>query len=199
MARGFHFLRVVAAALIGMAAVASAQDVGVTQSPIVVLDTEEVFGATILGRSIATDLAEKVQALAAENQRITAELEAEEKELTEKRKTLDAAAFRKLADEFDAKVQRIRVEQDAKQRELQALREAERQSFLDSIAPILSAIAREHGAYVVLEQRNVLLSAGSIDITDEAIERINKALDHGDNQQPDKETSPTGSSDAPEE
>ncbi len=178
MLRGARLLRMAVTVLLVGLSGASAQDIGVAQSQIVVLDTEKVFSATILGRSIADDLADKVRALAAENQRITEELEAEEKELTEKRKTISAEEFRKLADAFDEKVQRIRVEQDAKQRELQALRDRERQSFLDSIAPILSAIAREHGAVVVLERRNVLLSAGRIDITEEAIEKINIALDY---------------------
>ena len=153
-----------------------AQELGVTQAPVVVLDTEQVFSATLIGRAIAKDLEEQVRALAAENKRIAAELEAEELALTEQRPTLPPAEFRALADAFDQKVQRIRAEQDGKQRALQRRREAERQSFLDDIAPILSQIAVEHGAVVILERRSVLLSASSIDITEEAIRRINAAL-----------------------
>jgi hypothetical protein len=89
------------------------------------------------------------------------------------------AEFRALADAFDEKVQRIRTEQDAKARELQELREQQRQTFLRRISPILAEIVRERGALAVLGRRTVLLSADSIDITDEAISRINAALDGG--------------------
>ena len=89
---------------------------------------------------------------------------------------MEPEAFRALADAFDQKVQRIRDEQDAKQRDLQALRDEERAAFLESITPILSGVAREHGALAVLERRNVLLSADSIDITQLVIERIEAAL-----------------------
>ncbi len=159
----------------GLAGRGLAQDLGVAVSQVVVVDTEKVFKATVLGRDIATRLEERVKALAAENKKIASELEAEELDLTAKRPTLPPEEFKALADAFDEKVQRIRAEQDAKQRELQALRDAERQSFIEDIGPILSRVAAERGALVVLDLRNVVLSAGSIDITDEAIRQINAA------------------------
>ena len=157
----------------------SAQDLGVTVSPVVTLDVERLLTETAIGQIIAKKLEEKVQELAAENSRIAGELEIEEQELTENRPTLPAAEFRLLADAFDQKVQQIRAEQDAKQQELQRLRDLERKSFIDAIGPILSASAREHGAVVVLERRNVFLSADGIDITDEAIGKIDEALASG--------------------
>ncbi len=156
---------------------ARAQSVGVPVAPVLVLDTEQLLAATFLGRGITADLQKRMRALAAENRRIASELEAEERELTELRPTLDPAEFRRLADAFDEKVQRIRREQDAKQRELEQLRVSERQAFMDRIAPILSDIALERGALIIMERRNVLLSAGRIDITREAIRRVNATLD----------------------
>lgn len=152
------------------------QELGVTQSPILTMDSELVFGATSVGKQITKNLENKVQELAAENSRIAAELEAEELDLTEKRTTMEATDFQVLAEAFDEKVQRIRTEQDAKQRALQQLRDVERQSFIDAIAPLLSDVARRHGSVAVLERRNVLLSADSIDITQEVIDRIDAAL-----------------------
>lgn len=152
------------------------QEPVVTQSPILTMDSELVFGATSVGKQITKNLENRVQELAGENIRIAAELETEELELTEKRAVMEAADFRLLADAFDEKVQRIRAEQDAKQRALQQLRDVERQSFIDAITPLLSDVARKHGAVAVLERRNVLLSADSIDITQEVIDRIDAAL-----------------------
>ncbi len=145
-------------------------------APVLVIDIEKVFSATIAGQRATRELEKRFAALAAENRRIEAELMAEEKRLTELRPTMDPAEFRKLADEFDARVQRIRAEQDAKEKALQQQRAAERQNFVDNIAPVLSAIARERAALVILERRAVLLSADAIDITDEAIARINALL-----------------------
>ncbi len=155
-----------------------AQELGVTLSPIVTIDSERVFGSTLVGQQITSNLEGQVKDLATENTRIAAELEAEELGLTEKRATMEIADFRVLADAFDEKVQKIRAEQDAKQRQLQQLREAERQSFIEAITPLLSEIARRHGAVAVFERRNVLLSADSIDITQEIIDRIDAALTH---------------------
>lgn len=148
--------------------------------PVLVIDIEKVFAATVAGKALTQGLQAKLKALVAENRRIEAELVAEEKALTEKRKTMSPKAFRKLADAFDAKVQKIRAQQDAKQKALQDERTAERQNFVDNIAPLLSTIARERGALVILERRSVLLSADAIDITEEAIARINEALDRAE-------------------
>ena len=157
-----------------------AQDLGVTVSPVVTLDVERLLQDTAIGQNIATKLEDQVQALADENASIAADLEAEEQALTENRPDMEVAEFRILADAFDQKVQQIRAEQDAKQQELQRLRDLERDSFLDAIGPLLSAIAREHGAVVVLERRSVFLSAEGIDITGEAIKKIDEALASGD-------------------
>ena len=164
-----------AAALLG-AMPAAAQDLGTPVTPILTIDSERVFRSTLTGQSISAEMEQAFTDLAAENRRIEAELAGEERNLTELRPTLAAEEFRALADAFDAKVQKIRAEQDAKQRELQSRQEAEQQGFLDRIAPILSAIGNRYGAVVIIERRNVLLSADGIDITDEAIARINEAL-----------------------
>ena len=164
---------------LGASAPAAAQDIGVTLSPVVVVDTERLFAGTTLGQQISADLQARIRALAEENRRIAAELEAEEKSLTERRASLDPKEFRALADAFDAKVQRIRAEQDAKEAELQRQRDAERQTFFERIAPFLTRAARRHEALVVLERRSVLFSASSIDITDETIAEVNAAVKQG--------------------
>jgi len=93
--------------------------------------------------------------------------------LTDQRASLPPDEFRALADEFDTDVQRIRAEQDEKARLITRERETARQQFVGDAAGIISGIVRERGALVVLDRRDVFLSADRIDITDEAIERIN--------------------------
>ncbi len=162
-----------------LGAAALAQEAGGNLSPVLTIDSERVFGTSEIGRKITGELEAELEALVAENRQIEAELTAEEQGLTTKRSEMPPTEFRALADEFDTRVQRIRAEQDAKQRALQAKREAERQNFIDVIAPILTSIGRERGAIVILERRSVVLSADSADITDEVIARINATLADG--------------------
>ena len=152
----------------------AAQDAAKPFSLVLTIDSDRVYTSSLSAREIATEIEAQRAALAAENRRIEIDLETEEKELTEKRKTLESAEFRGLADAFDEKVRRIRSEQDGKQLELQQLLEEDRRDFVELIGPLLSKIGNERGALVILELRDVLLSADSIDITNEAIARLNE-------------------------
>lgn len=166
----------IAALLLGTTP-ARAQDPAVIeiQSPVLVIDQDRLFTETRLGTQTLDDLEAQAQALADENQRIEAELIEREQELTDLRPETAPEDFRALADEFDARVERIRTEQDAKARDLNRLRDEARQEFFQDVAGIISEIVRERGALVVLDRRDVFLSADRIDITDEAIERVNEA------------------------
>jgi Skp family chaperone for outer membrane proteins len=156
---------------------AAAQDFGQVASSVLTLDQERLFNGSRVAARVAVEIERRSTELAAENREIEAKLVAEELDLTKRRPTLTPEEFRPLADAFDQKVQQIRAKQDAKAQELQRLGEEERQNFLRRITPILARIVRERGAVVILDRRSVFLSADTIDITDEAISRINDVLD----------------------
>ena len=138
-----------------------------------------MFAETAFGQRVLRAIEEQSNTLARENRQIEAELIAEERALTDQRATLSVEEFRALADAFDEKVQRLREEQDAKTRDIQGLRDSERQRFLGEIAPILSQLIRERGASVVVDRRSVFLSAARVDITDDAITMIDAELGDG--------------------
>ncbi|WP_163849732.1 OmpH family outer membrane protein [Pseudooceanicola aestuarii] len=156
-------------------AVLAQQDAAVPRSPVLVVDTEQLFGRSGLGAQIARQIEAEASALAAENRRIEAELAEEEKALTARRAEMPAAEFRELADRFDEKVTRIRNEQQQKARTFGADSDAARREFLVSAQPALEAIMREAGAAVVLDRRTTFLSVDSVDITEEAVRRIDAA------------------------
>lgn len=147
--------------------------------PILTIDAERLLAESAFGRAIAVEVEEAVRQLTEENRRIEAELLAEERALTDRRATLSPDEFRPLAEAFDEKVEQVRAEQDAKERALSEVGEAGRQRFFEAAVPILSDIVRERGALVLLERREVFLSADAIDITAEAIERIDAVLPAG--------------------
>jgi Skp family chaperone for outer membrane proteins len=159
---------------------AGAQEQDAAPSPVLTIDQDRLFAETRSGLRSVQAVEAEADALAEENRRIEMELRAEEIALTDERGSLDPAAFSELADAFDAKVQRIRAEQDAKARELALRQEEARQSFFLDIAGTLSEIVRERGAVLLLDRRDVFLSADAIDITDEAIARINAGADGAD-------------------
>ncbi len=164
--------------LLGMAGQLHAQDASVNiPPPVLTIDQDRLFAETRPGATISDELEAQARALADENARIEAELVERERKLTEDRPNIEPATFRELADAFDAEVQRIRAEQDQKAREINRAREAARQRFFNEIAGVISDIVRERGALIVLDRRDVFLSADRIDITDEAIERVNANAD----------------------
>jgi Skp family chaperone for outer membrane proteins len=162
-------------------------------SPVLTIDPDRLFADSEYGKRVERELEDQARALAAQNRKIEAELSAEEKKLTEERPKLPPEQFRKLADAFDTKVQRIRKEQDAKNKALGTRREEERRKFLRLVLPILASLIRENGAVAILNRQAIFLSFNGIDITDRAIARINTRIGDGaalDKTAPDTKPAP---------
>ncbi|MDX5384797.1 MAG: OmpH family outer membrane protein [Rhodobacterales bacterium] len=158
---------------------ALAQESQLIRSPILSLDQDRMFAASDFGRRFDAALQADGARLEIENRRIESELEAEEKDLTQRRPAMSPEAFRALADAFDTKVQRIRTEQTAKARALaQRTEEAQRQ-FIAAARPVLEQLMIDAGAVVIIDPRSVVMSRSAIDVTDEAIRRINDSIGDG--------------------
>lgn len=160
---------------------------GVPQSAVVVLDRDALFAGSLFGARVRRDIAAASDALVAENRQIEVALEAEERELTDRRALMDAEAFRRLAANFDARVTEIRQTQDAKARAITQQGDRAQQLFLERANPILVELAQETGALVILDRRMVIASADQIDITQLARERIDSVLGEGGQLQPGPE------------
>lgn len=152
---------------------------GTVISPILTIDSERLFLESAFGKRVAAEIEQKGAELTAENRKIEAALETEERELTDKRATLPAEEFRELANAFDLKVQATRQEQAAKGRALNELLDQERDVFLTAAAPVLERLMREADAAVILERRSVFVSASAIEITDDAIALLDETLGSG--------------------
>lgn len=152
---------------------AAAQDVA---SSLLTLDQDRLFLESDFGKAVIERERQATLDLEQENRQIEAGLVAEEQALTDARATLSAEDFSARAEAFDAKVERIRTEQDAKARKLVEGREADRKAFLQVAVPVLGEILGDKGATAILDKGLVILSLSAIDITDEAISRVNTAL-----------------------
>ncbi|HMO06654.1 MAG TPA: OmpH family outer membrane protein [Paracoccaceae bacterium] len=149
-------------------------------APVLVLRQDELFAASAFGQAAAARQDAAARALLAENRQIEAALEAEERDLTERRPSLPPEEFRRLADAFDDKVEAIRTAQDAKGRAIARLRDDDRTRFLQAAVPVLAEIMAEYGASVILDQAVVVLSYDRVDITGIAIARIDARIGAGD-------------------
>ena len=157
---------------------------------ILTLDQDRLYAGSLYGRALEAGSQSATTDLAAENRRIEADLSAEEAALTTQRAGLTAEAFAGLAEAFDAKVEKIRAEQEAKARQLTADRDAGRKQFFQSAVPVLADLMQEMGAYAILNHDAVVLSFDSIDVTTRAIAALDARLGDG-SAQPDPPTPPT--------
>ena len=157
----------------------------VPSSAVLTIDQERLFVESAFGKAVIAREAAAARALEAENAKIEASLIAEEQDLTDRRATLPAAEFAALADAFDAKVVRIRSEQDAKARDLSKSREGDRQEFFRAAVPVLGDLLVERRAVAIIDKSAIVLSLSVIDVTDAAIVKVDAALGTGGPEQQD--------------
>ena len=146
-----------------------------------------MFTQSQFGQRIGQSYAQGREELATENGRIAQALREEELALAAQRNEMDVTIFREEAVAFDEKAQAIRRAQDAKERELEETLSLGRDQFLSVTRPILGELMVERGAVAILDRRSVLLSLGSIDVTEDAIARIDSAIGDGAQMTPDGE------------
>lgn len=159
-------------------------------SPVRTIDQERLFADSAFGRRVLAELEAASRRLAAENARLQGELTAEELALTQQRATLDPAEFRDLADAFDARVTRIRAEQEEAARAITLRRDTERARFYEAVAPLLVQLMRETGTVAILDVRTVIIAAEGLDLTDLALRLADARLGDGTSPVPDAAPDP---------
>lgn len=164
---------------IALATAPAAQELRRLPSPILTVDQEALFSRSAYGARLTAELEAAGEALRAESRQKDAELAEEERLLTERRSDMDPEAFRELAIAFDAKAVQMRAAQEEKLRELTRRRDEARQQFYRAVVPVLADLVQERGAVAILDSSAILISAQSIDITSEAIRRIDEKLGDG--------------------
>lgn len=148
-------------------------------APILTVDQDALFARSAWGLRVQAELEEEGRKIAAENERMANQLAAEEAELTERRKELEPAEFRRLAEAFDIRATNVRRERAQVVQEVNARAEADRDAFYHAAVPIMGDLMISRGAVAVLDQRTILVSLDAIDITDDLIELLDETLSDG--------------------
>jgi Skp family chaperone for outer membrane proteins len=155
---------------------------------ILTVDLDRLFAQSQFGQRISREYNEGRADLANENRRIAESLREEELALAAQRPEMSIEVFRSEAEAFDEKAQGIRRAQDAKERALEETLVQGRTQFLEVTRPVLGQLMVERGAFAILDRRSVVLSLGAIEITEDAIARVDEAL--GDGSTPEPEPQP---------
>lgn len=153
-------------------------------APLLTVDQEALFARSAWGQRTQKLLEEAGSQIAAENERIAQELSDEEARLTEQRKVLAPAEFRKQAEAFDARATRIRRKRAQLVQELNAQGEASRNAFYQAALPIMGEVMQQRRAVAVLDRRTVFVSLDAIDVTDALITELDRALGAGPSELP---------------
>lgn len=151
----------------------------VPSSSFVILDPDRLYSESAFGLRIQDELKDLARKIQSENGNLTRDLEAEELNLLDRRDSLSAEEFRDLADAFDEKVQSIRDAQELKGQVLTTRANEGRQEFNEASLPVLRTILAERNALGILDSRVVFLPAQNLDITNEAILRVDQVLKDG--------------------
>lgn len=161
---------------LAMPPMAAAQDQPQIAMHVLVLDTNTLFEQSLFAQSLRAEVVAKGAAANVEFERLSNELAEEEQQLVALRETLSAEDFAQRAEAFDAKVTETHAARERTERELQAELERTRVVFFERIRPILASIMVEKGGAVILNSDQVFLRFNQVVITQEAIERVDKAF-----------------------
>ena len=118
-------------------------------------------------------------ALAAENRQIEGQLSERERDLTARRPSMNPQEFRTLADTFNDDVKRHRQVQLGKEQDLFRKHEEDRQQFRLVANRVLTELMAQRGALALISEEAILLGFKDIDITDEAIKRMDEVYGDG--------------------
>ena len=100
----------------------------------------------------------------------------EQNKLIESQGIMAPEAFEVKRIEYEKKVQNYNIERQNKLMSIDTLLAESRNQVLDALKPILEEISNEKGITILLEKNSVLLSEENMDITDEAMKKLNKSL-----------------------
>lgn len=151
------------------AAPLQAQETAPPALPFATLDETRLLAGSRSGQRILQRFETAQMALAAENREIEASLVEREQALTNRRETLPADEFRRLADSFNAEVETYRRTQSDKERAVYLEHDADRRRFRLASNGVLTEVMRARGIQAIISEDAIILAFKGIDITDALI------------------------------
>ena len=147
---------------------------------IIIVNMDQVFNASAAGKQAQAELKSKVDAMQARANTLRTQFGAEEEALAKSQPAPTNAAARpaweaKVRD-FQSRQQTAQTELSNREKEFQASRSYVLKQITDASNPIISTLMRERGASIAMPEGATLQHAASIDVTNDLVARLDKAL-----------------------
>ena len=144
---------------------------------VLVIDVNKLVGLSNIGRAVQGEYETAKYELDNEFEFLKKELIAEELRLSKIRPKTSIAEFRKLAKDFDQRTTEVREAYIERKNNIENILKISRRKILEASVPYLKQILNQNNATVLIRKDQTVLSANGVDITDLAINTINKSLD----------------------
>ena len=144
---------------------------------VLVIDVNKLVGLSNIGRAVQGKYERAKYELDNEFEFLKKELIAEELRLSKIRPKTSIAEFRQLAKDFDKRTTEVREAYIERKNNIENILKISRRKILEASVPYLKQILNQNNATVLIRKDQTVLSANGVDITDLAINTINKNLD----------------------
>ena len=141
-----------------------------------VIDLNFILSEASAAKDAATQIEEIAKVIEAEIIQKDDELINEQNLLIESQAVMAPEAFDLKRKDYENKVQNYNIERQSTLAELDMLVSVSRSNVLNALKPILEEISNEKGITILLEKQSALLNADGMDITEEALKKLNKEL-----------------------
>lgn len=140
-----------------------------------VVDIQDVYIQSAVGKKIADERNQAIDALSKSGQEISAALEAEEDALVEQRENMTADEFRPLAADFETRVNEQRDNQRVQLDVIETRAQLRTERYLQGvIVKVISDIRKNNNAQMVLSTQVVVDYDPALDITQLVIDQLDR-------------------------
>lgn len=143
------------------------------KNSIIVIKMDQVFKESIAAQSVEMKIDNLRQTYKMEFDVENKRLREQEQQLMILKELGDTPEYRENVVEFEAKVRQMRRLAQERGNILQNLLKTSMDSLREDLMPILETLMDKYEASIMLDERQVILSAKSIDVTQEAVTMLN--------------------------
>ena len=160
-------------AIVMTASAAMAQDADPAEIKIAVVDVNGILEQSEATRKIRAIIDEENQKFLASTEEEQIALRTQEQELDSQKEILDEAEFNRRLKQFQDRVSLLQQKIQRQRREFDLSLQQANEQIRKLLFQIITDIATENGYTLVIQKQNVVLYDSSIDISKEALDRLN--------------------------
>lgn len=161
-------------AIVTTTSAAMAQDADQADIKIAVVDINGILEQSEATKKIRTIIDEENQKFLASTEEEQLTLRTQEQELDSQKEILDEAEFNRRLKQFQDRVSLLQQKIQRQRREFDLSFQQANEQIRNLLFQIITDIAKENGYTLVMQKQNVILYDSSIDISKEALDRLNE-------------------------